>query len=141
MVRRLHLPRQATGAIAKMGRLHMQSATSLMDLMHPANEPRQSNQPRGQDSLDAVFGAGPFSHQIVLGLSRADGALDALLAAAEATGAHLQALNIAELDGAYSAKLWIKGIGCDAARRLSDQMAALAQVTYAHVEHHLSRAS
>jgi hypothetical protein len=91
------------------------------------------------DSLDAIFGTGPFSHQLVLSLDWAAGALDALAAAVAESGAALQALNISELDGGYSAKIWIKGVSCDTARRLSDRIAALAPVSYAHVEHHLGR--
>jgi hypothetical protein len=100
---------------------------------------RRRRSAKPAESLDAVFGAGPFSHQLVLKLDWSSGALDELTHAIGEAGAALQAMNVSELDGGFSAKIWIKGVSCDAARRLSDRLAALPPVSYAHVEHHLGR--
>jgi hypothetical protein len=113
-------------------------ATVLMRA--PVGRERAAAPPREAESLDAVFGAGPFSHQLVLKLEWIGGTLDELTRAIGRCGAALQALNLSELDGGYAAKIWIKGVSCDAARSLSDAMAELPPVSYAHVEHHLGRA-
>jgi len=96
---------------------------------------------RGRESLDALFGAGPFSHQIVLELDRAAGALDPLTRTIFEAGAVLQSLSLSELDGRYCVKVWIKDVSCDTARRLSDRLATLGPIRYTHVEHHLGRPS
>jgi len=112
---------------------------AVVRLRHAAEGADVSN--RGaSDSLDAVFGIGPFRHQLVLRLASLAGVLDPIARAVADGGAVLQTLNICELDSGFSAKIWIKGVSCDAARRLSDRLADMAPVSYAHVEHHLGRA-
>lgn len=116
------------------------ASANLVALATPAGHGDREGQ-RASEGLDVVFGAGPFSHHLVLRLMWVTGVLDHLAKVVADGGAALQAMNVCEMEGGFSAKIWIKGVSCDAARRLSDSLASLPPVSYAHVEHHLGRAA
>ncbi|HEY5071352.1 MAG TPA: hypothetical protein VII63_04905 [Caulobacteraceae bacterium] len=131
----------ALGASLMHARFERKAAGPAELVAFPVAAPAERARERPSEGLDAVFGAGPFSHQIVLRLEWVAGTLDLLARTVADGGAALQAMNLSELDGGFSAKIWIKGVSCDAARRLSDALAALAPVSYTHVEHHLGRSA